>query len=637
MTKNTQSCPLYIPLIFLLVPCYCATMTKAETISINLNNGQFTLLEPMDVAGVIPANNWNNFANNGGLGLVNLDQVNLVDDTGAESGATIIWQASQSAFNSNNGAGSQRMMEGWYGLNAAAGDFITIDDLPPSITDGGGYDVYVYFDSDQVAPSERTMNFSIGELVASGTELPVNYPGEFTEASDGSVGNYVVFRGLVDSMFTLTGVSDDGGVASVNGLQITTDVPPDPNSPIHQYNASQEGNTNETWQDATGGFHWTLANVERTSVDSRNTNITTAYRLTDLGPGVGGDTNPFPAGNVSYELWVRPGDLNDNHQVIFETGGGQNGTSILMTEGEVRLLNSSGNARGFDVAVPLAGSIDASDFIQIVAALNPDESTIDLYVNGSAGGNELSSANGTVGRGGNRASLFTWGSGLANAGNPDDAPGGTFNLGGRTELDEMTPQGLTQFMGDIALMNVYSRTLTAEEVFASFSEWLSTGDLLCDFNSDGLCDISDIDSIFGAGDISAGVPVTPANSALDLTGDNIIDQADVDQWLSSAATANGFVESFARGDANLDGTVNANDLNALALNWQQAGALWSTGDFTGEGNVNPADLNALGLNWQSSIAQAATVAVPEPSTISLSLALILLCGSPCRRRYAGLE
>ncbi len=620
--------------VFSLELCCCRLpLAHADTISVNFNNGQFTLLGATDIAGVIPVDNWNNFANNGGLGLVNLDPTDLIDETGADTGADIIWNVSQSAFNSNNGQGNQRMMEGWFGVNAVNGDHITIEGLPQTYTESG-YDAYVYFDSDQVAPNQRTMTFAVGDASLTGTELPVNYPGQFIEASDEGEGNYVVFRGLTDDNFSLTAVTNDGGPASVNGLQITTELPPDPpdpNAPIHRYDASEAGNTNDSWQDAVGGSHWTLANAERNTVDSPNTNITAAYRLLAPGAGFGGDTAPFPAGDISYELWVRPGQLDDNHQVIFETGGGQNGTSILMTEAEVRLLNSSGNVRGFDMAIPLEGNIDESDFIQIVAALNPDESIIDLYVNGSAGGSDMASANGIVGRGGNRASLFTWGSGLANAGNPDDAAGGTFNLGGRTELPDMTPDGLTQFLGDIALMNVYSRTLTAEEVAAAFAELVSGNGLVCDFNGDALCDVTDIDLMYGAGDISAGVSVPPADSELDLTGDNVIDQADVDQWLSDAAAENGFAAPFVKGDANLDGTLNASDLNALALNWQQSGAVWSTGDFTGEGLVNASDLNLLALNWQSSIPQAAA-AVPEPSTMTLDLLAMVFCIRWRRRR-----
>ena len=138
-----------------------------------------------------------------------------------------------------------------------------------------------------------------------------------------------------------------------------------------------------------------------------------------------------------------------------------------MNNDAVRFLNSQGNARTHDLSIAL-DDVDASDFVQIVAALNPADGEVDLFVNGAAGGSASASSQGVVGRGGNRASLFTWGSGLANVGNPADEPGGTFNLGGRTELADMTPDGLTQFTGEIGLLNVYDRTFTAEEVQMAF-------------------------------------------------------------------------------------------------------------------------------------------------------------------------
>ena len=62
----------------------------------------------------------------------------------------------------------------------------------------------------------------------------------------------------------------------------------------------------------------------------------------------------------------------------------------------------------------------------------------------------------------------------------------------------------------------------------------------------------------------------------------------------------------------------------MALNWQQEVALWSAGDFTADGLVNVDDLNLLALNWQQSIPDAGINAiVPEPSTIALALSWIL--------------
>ena len=60
------------------------------------------------------------------------------------------------------------------------------------------------------------------------------------------------------------------------------------------------------------------------------------------------------------------------------------------------------------------------------------------------------------------------------------------------------------------------------------------------------------------------------------------------------------------GDANLDGAVNAADLNVVGLNWLKTGCVsWSDGDFNGDNQVNPADLNIIGLNWATAAAAPA--------------------------------
>ena len=86
-----------------------ARSCDAQTISMNFNNGGATLLDAADFAGVVPRPNWNNFRNNGGLGLSNPTPTALIDSTGGDSGATVTWEVGASFFNSNNGAGNQRI------------------------------------------------------------------------------------------------------------------------------------------------------------------------------------------------------------------------------------------------------------------------------------------------------------------------------------------------------------------------------------------------------------------------------------------------------------------------------------------------------------------------------------------------
>ena len=127
--------------------------------------------------------------------------------------------------------------------------------------------------------------------------------------------------------------------------------------------------------------------------------------------------------------------------------------------------------------------------------------------------------------------------------------------------------------------------------------------------------ITDVDSLVG--EIIAGTN----NPDFDVTNDGNVDNSDLSQWLSDAAQANGFAEPYLLGDSDLDGSVNAADLNSVGLSWQQSPNSWSGADFTADGIVNAADLNVLGLNWQSTIAVAAASAVPEPTGLLIGFLL----------------
>jgi hypothetical protein len=600
------------------------TVTNADTIGVNFNNGQFTLLDPTDLVGVVPSENWNNFANNGGIGLFNPDPTELYDSTGSDSGATIAWEVGSSYFNSNNGVGNQRMMEGWFGLNADDLGYIEVEGLSAAYTDPS-YDLYVYFDSDQVAPNERTMTFTLNDATSiTGKEFPANFTGTFYEAIDGGTGNFVIFRDLTDSSFTLNADSD-AGRASINGIQITTEPepdpvdPPDPNDPIHVYDAAADGNTDGLWLDSVGNKNWTIVGGELNDVSSANTILSSAYQLISPEQGSGGDTTPFESGDMTYEIWVRPEGLSEDHQVVFETGGGQNGTSIMMTENEVRLLNSTGNGRQFDMTVPLS-EIDTSDFVQIVAALNDTDAEITLSVNGAAGGSASDTEVGDVGRGGNRASLFTWGSGVANLGNPADQGGGTFNLGGRTELDDMTPEGLTQFSGEIALLKVYSRAFTPAEVQAAY-DLITSGGIPGDYNRDGSLDVLDLNLQTEA--------IATGNLEFDENNDDLVNYDDRYIWVHD------YKKTWI-GDADLNGEFSSGDLVKVfvAGKYETGGeANWDEGDWNGDGVFESDDMIAAFVDggYEQGPLPPAVSAVPEPAGALLLLAgLMGLCWRRCR-------
>lgn len=156
----------------------------------------------------------------------------------------------------------------------------------------------------------------------------------------------------------------------------------------------------------------------------------------------------------------------------------------------------------------------------------------------------------------------------------------------------------------------------------------------CDFDLDGLCLVTDIDLLTSVGDLKTGV-VSGFPEIFDLNGDNRVDGLDLGEWLSIAAGENGLSSSFLFGDSNLDGRVDAQDLNAVGLNWLGTDKVWSDGDFNGDGVVNAEDLNDLGLNWLQAVPPSPeSAAVPEPATLGMLIQLALLGGLVLRRRSA---
>ena len=157
------------------------------------------------------------------------------------------------------------------------------------------------------------------------------------------------------------------------------------------------------------------------------------------------------------------------------------------------------------------------------------------------------------------------------------------------------------------------------------------GNFPCDFDSDGRCNVNDINLMFMQGDLVVGVQDPDSSSPFNLNGDTVINNQDVDQWLGEAATVNGFSSPYVRGDTDDLGNetrdVDITDFNALASNYAPQGTPsgifaqnWHLGNFDGDADVDITDFNALAENYEPGGYGAGQAgATPEPSAFLLMI------------------
>lgn len=109
-----------------------------------------------------------------------------------------------------------------------------------------------------------------------------------------------------------------------------------------------------------------------------------------------------------------------------------------------------------------------------------------------------------------------------------------------------------------------------------------------DFNGDVSWDCGDADLL--TAEIAAGTN----NPAFDLTGDGLVNAADMNLWLVLAGAQNlPSGDPFVAGDANLDGVINSIDYNTMYDNIGAVGVGYCGGDFNGDGIVDQIDILIL--------------------------------------------
>ena len=230
--------------------------------------------------------------------------------------------------------------------------------------------------------------------------------------------------------------------------------------PAHRYVASDPDNDETAWADGVANKNLSINGLTFDSPliePSANTNITAAY--TSEGGLAGATAGSFQFPEFTAEIWLRPGaDLGADHQVIFESGGGQNGIAALLTQSEFRFIGSIGDARTLDLTVSTAELV-LEDFLQLVFSTSASTDAFEVSIRDTFGNTKTASATADVLIGGNGAVLFAYGSG---------GLGGDNNLGGRTEAADVNPEGLTGFAGEIGILNVYDSILEAADIQLAF-------------------------------------------------------------------------------------------------------------------------------------------------------------------------
>ena len=167
-------------------------------------------------AGVLGTSNWNNVDGSTG------EASGLIVDNGgsaADSSISVDWASnntwsSQGRGEENNEApdGNDRnMMTGYLDTNNTSQTTVTVSGLP----DGASYDVVVYAKGGMTG---RGGEFSIGDsVITHSTES--SFSGAYNY---GSTGDYIVFKGVTGSSFTLIGTPTTGGAprAPINGIEV---------------------------------------------------------------------------------------------------------------------------------------------------------------------------------------------------------------------------------------------------------------------------------------------------------------------------------------------------------------------------------------------------------------------------------
>jgi len=220
------------------------TGVSADIISVSLtytNSAERPLLAASDMAGFVNAANWNQVVapDRDSVGIT-ADSLALNLGTGTSSGASLAHSSSGGSYvarrttDATTYTPNQALMAGAFArfnYGTSGSHIYEVTGLSSTFT-GPGYDVYVYVNAANFW-EDRTDFYGQYRLQAGTYDQTtwavtgVRYTNAFINAGSGATqgtagtGNYILFSGLTNASFTLTGVhSTDSARSGINGFQI---------------------------------------------------------------------------------------------------------------------------------------------------------------------------------------------------------------------------------------------------------------------------------------------------------------------------------------------------------------------------------------------------------------------------------
>lgn len=234
------------------------------------------------------------------------------------------------------------------------------------------------------------------------------------------------------------------------------------------WEADQDPGDGSEWEDTTGvsDFDWqTGTAVPRIAVNS-GTTIGSAFEWdgTDSSQVALENADSFqdlPSGNptgasAAFETWFKPRDLV-GREVLWESGGSGDGTSITLDDATVRFVVKDRNVTPSIIEATLDQG-DIGDFVQVIGSIDLGSDTVELFVNGATAAVDTSFT-GNDWTGGNGLGLGSITSSTGPGGNTSNDIGGAgaFNFTGYEEFD-----------GQIAIFRFYEESIDSAEAHRAY-------------------------------------------------------------------------------------------------------------------------------------------------------------------------